>query len=402
MNIVKHIHWLIYSLFVLACARQTTPTGGPKDSIPPTLINSIPKQGEVNFKGKTIELTFSETILLNNPKEQLLVTPALGNEFDVRAKKNQVIITLEQDLKDSTTYAINFREAVQDITEKNPAEMLKLAFSTGSYVDSLSIEGTVYDLLKTTDIKDATVALYQLDTFDIFSHKPTYITRSDPKGKFRLENLKPGKYFIYGMEDKNKNLLADSKTEAYGFLRDSIQLTKDVKDVRLPFIHLDSRPLKLTSARPSGTYFNVKTAKHLTNFRTTTHDDEHIVSSFGEDQTNIKIYNTFEDKDSVLTYFTGRDSINNSIDTTLYVKFSKRDAKPENFDIALSRFNVIGTKGLIQGQIKFTKPVLRVNFDSIFYTIDSTQRISFNQQDLHWDTIRNLLYIRKSFDKNLL
>ena len=402
MNIVKHLHWIIYPLFFLACARQTTPTGGPKDSIPPSLESAIPKHGQVNFKGKTIELTFSETIILNNPKEQLLITPSLGDKYDIKAKKNQVIINLEQDLQDSTTYSINFREAVQDITEKNPAEMLKLAFSTGSYIDSLSIEGNVYDPLKATDVKDATVALYQLDTFDIFKHRPTYVTKSDAKGKFKIENLKPGTYFIYGMADKNKNLIADSKTEAYGFLRDSIQLVKNVKDVRLPFIHLDSRPLKLTSARPYGTYFNLKTTKNLTSYKITTTEDEHLISSFGEDQANIRVYNTFQDKDSVSTHFTARDSINNVIDTTLYVKFSKRDAKPDNFTLSLKRFNVVGTKGLIQGQIQFTKPILEVNFDSIFYSIDSTQRVSFNQQDLHWDSLRNLLIVQKSFDKNLL
>ncbi len=43
-----------------------------------------------------------------------------------------------------------------------------------------------------------------------------------------------------------------------------------------------------------------------------------------------------------------------------------------------------------------------MNFDSIFYSIDSTQRISFTQQDLHWDTLHNLLIVEKSFDKNLL
>jgi hypothetical protein len=55
--------------------------------------------------------------------------------------------------------------------------MLKLAFSTGTYLDSLSIEGTAYDLLKNVDSKEATVALYQLDTFDIFKHKPIYVTK---------------------------------------------------------------------------------------------------------------------------------------------------------------------------------------------------------------------------------
>jgi len=402
MKILKHTYWIIYSLFVLGCARQTTPTGGPKDTIPPTLKTSIPKQGQVNFKGNTIELTFSETIILNNPKEQLIITPSLGKDFEFKAKKNQVILTFKQDLKDSTTYAINFRDAVQDITEKNPARMLKLAFSTGSYVDSLSIEGAAYDLLKNVDSKDATVALYQLDTFDIFKHQPVYVTKSDSKGNFKIENLKPGTYFVYGMEDKNKNLLADSKSEAYGFLRDAIHLTKNIQHVKIPLIHLDARPLKLTSARPYSTYYNIKTAKNLISYKITTSEDEHIISSFAEDQANIRVYKTFEGKDSVSTYFTGRDSINNFIDTTLYVKFSKRDVKPEKFDFSLNRFNVVGTKALIQAQIKFTKPLLQVNFDSIFYSIDSTQRVSFTQQDLHWDTLHNLLLLEKSFDKNLL
>ncbi|HEX6227579.1 MAG TPA: Ig-like domain-containing protein [Chryseolinea sp.] len=402
MKVLKHTHWIFYLLFALACARQTAPTGGPKDSIPPTLIASIPKQGQVNFKGTSVELSFSESILLSNPKEQILITPSIGKAFDIKAKKNQVTITFQEPLNDSTTYAINFREAVQDITEKNPAEMLKLAFSTGPYIDSLSIEGTVYDALEATAIKDATVALYQNDTFDIFKHNPVYITKSDAKGTFRIENLKPGRYFIYGMEDKNKNLLADSKSEAFGFLRDSIQLEKNVSGVTLPFFHLDSRPLKLTSARPSNTYFNIKAAKNLTTFNFMPPGKEPIVASFGPDQTNVYVYNTFPDSDSVLTRFTARDSLNNLVDTTFYIKFSDRNATPEPFNLQLSRFQVTGTKGLINGQIKFTKPVIELNFDSIYYSIDSTQRVSFDRTNIRWDSLHNILFLEKTFDKSLL
>ena len=401
MKALKQTHWIIYFLFALSCARQTTPTGGPKDSIPPILINSIPKQGEVNFKGKTIALTFSEAVMLNNPKEQLIITPDLGKNVDVKAKKNQVILTLDQDLQDSTTYALNFREAVQDITEKNPAAMLKLAFSTGDFIDSLSIEGSVYDLLKNNEIKDATIGLYQSDTFDIFKHRPTYFTKSDTKGNFKLENLKPGQYFIYGIQDNNKNLVADSKTEAFGFLPDTIRLTNNLEDVEIPFIHLDTRPLKLTSARPSGTYFNIKTTKSLTDFKISTTEGP-IISSFGEDMANVRVYNTFENQDSVSIRFIARDSINNSLDTTLYVKFTKRDVKPENFDVVLNQFNVVGPKALIQGQLQFSKPVLDINFDSVFYSIDSTHRISFTENDLQWDSLRNKVFLQKTFDKNLL
>jgi len=279
---VKHSYWLLYALFALACARQTTPTGGPKDSIPPTLVNSIPQQGQVNFKGNSITLTFSEAVILNNPREQLIVTPDLGKDVDAKAKKNQVILTIPEDLQDNTTYSINFREAVQDITEKNPAAMLKLAFSTGTYIDSLIIEGSVSDLLTATETKDATVALCESDTFDIFKHRPKYFTKSDIKGIFKIENLKPGSYFIYAFEDKNKNLVVDSKSEAYGFLSDYITLDKNIDDVKIRLIHLDSRLLKLTSARPYGTYYNIKTTKNLTDFKITTPDNETIISSFGE------------------------------------------------------------------------------------------------------------------------
>ncbi len=402
MKLQRNFHWIIYSLFVLACARQTTPTGGPKDSIPPSLVSSFPRHGETNFKGQSMELTFSEAVILNNPKEQLIITPDLGKEVDIKANKNKVTITLDENLKDSTTYSINFREAIQDITEKNPAEMLRLAFSTGNYIDSLFIEGTIYDLLKAKEVKDATVALYQSDTFDIFKHRPTYLTKTDKTGKFKLDNLKPGTYNIYCLEDKNKNLIADSKTESYGYLTNPIELSKNISKITLSLIRLDSRPLKLTSARPYGTYFNIKTTKSLIDYQILTDEDETIKSSFGEDMANIRIYNTFNDKDSVAIQFSANDSIKNSIDTTLYVKFSKRDVKPENFDFTLDEFQVIGTKGILRGKISFSKPVVALNFDSIFYSIDSMRRVSITAQDIRWDSLHNQLTLERVIDRNLL
>lgn len=402
MKLIQHSYLILYLLFVLSCARQTTPTGGPKDSIPPTLIGSSPRHGAVNFKGKNIQLTFNESILLNNPREQLIITPDLGKPVDARAKKNQVILTLEDDLKENTTYSINFRESVQDITEKNPAANLKLAFSTGSYIDSLSIEGNVLDALNAKELKDATVALYQTDTFNILLHRPSYFTKTDTKGLFKIENLKPGEYFIYAFEDKNKNLIVDSKTESFGFLPDTLHLEENIQDIQVPLVRLDYRPLKLTSARPSGTFFNIKTTKSLKTFHISTPDDETIISSFGEDLANIRIYNTFEGKDSVAIHFTASDSIDNQLDTTLHVKFQQRVVKPENFQLQLQNFEVIGTKAVIRGQIQFNKPVLAINFDSIYYTIDSTKNIAFTNEDLRWDSLRNLLYLEKKFDRALL
>ncbi|WP_276368221.1 Ig-like domain-containing protein [Chryseolinea sp. H1M3-3] len=402
MNILKNTHWLLFCIFLTACARQTTPTGGPKDSIPPTLVNSNPVHEQLNFSGKTIDMTFSEAVILNNPKEQLIITPDLGEDVDVKTKKNQVTITLTNALKENTTYSINFREAIQDITEKNPAQMLKLAFSTGDYIDSLSIDGTIYDLLTGKELKDATIGLYTSDTFNIFKHRPTYLTKSDSKGKFKIENLKPAQYFIYGLDDKNKNLIADSRTESYGFLREPIVLAKDTSQISIPLFRLDSRPLKLTSARPFGTYFNIKTTKSLTSYALSANKEKNIVSSFGEDLSNIKVYNTFKDMDSVQIHFTARDSLSNILDTLLYVKFLERDTRPEPFEFSLQNFQLTNTKGILKGQIKFSKPIEQINFDSLYYVIDSTRIVPFSPENFSWDTLNNLLSIEKKIDRSLL
>ena len=78
---------LLFSLLTISCAKQTAPTGGPKDTIPPNLISVLPKKNTVNFSGNTIEMTFDEYINLDNPQEQILITPAqiqyrrAGHEF---------------------------------------------------------------------------------------------------------------------------------------------------------------------------------------------------------------------------------------------------------------------------------------------------------------------------------
>src|SRR5690349_1790180 len=123
MRPVHYLHIIIFIIvfFALSCARQTSPTGGPKDSIPPTVKTpTIPYDQQVNFKGKQIEVTFSENVQLNNPKDQIIITPGVGKEFQATVKKSTVVITLNDPLQPNTTYTVNLRDAVQDITEKNP------------------------------------------------------------------------------------------------------------------------------------------------------------------------------------------------------------------------------------------------------------------------------------------
>jgi uncharacterized protein (DUF2141 family) len=401
MNLNKNLHWFIYAIFLLSCARQSSPTGGPKDTIPPILVRVIPRNEAINFKAKEIELIFSENVILNAPKEQLIVTPTIGKEYKIVNRKNSIILSFEDPLKDSTTYTFNFRESVQDITEKNPVRNLQLAYSTGTYIDSLAIEGTVYDMLKGKQIKDATVALHvENDTFNILEHPAVYFTKTDEKGKFKISHLKPDNYYLYAFEDKNRNLIVNSRTEAYGFISQYQYLLENIKDISVGLVRLDAGPLKLTSARPYNSYFNIRTTKNLRTTTLTAADSSDIAYTFGEDQANIRLYKT-TDKDSLQIHLLAIDSINNVIDTTLYAKFLTREVTPEKFEISIQSASILAHKGELEARLTTTKPIKEIHFDSLFFQVDSLTRVNFVPDDLTLDPLLRQITIRKRLDKAL-
>jgi uncharacterized protein (DUF2141 family) len=401
MTIMKNLNWLLCIILFGSCARQSAPTGGPKDTIPPVLIKSIPPDETISFRAKELQLLFSEDVILNTPKEQLIVTPSIGKDYKITYKKNMVILSFAQPLQDSTTYTFNFREAVQDITEKNPVKNLQLAYSTCTYIDSLSISGTVYNLLRGKVVKDATVALHvENDTFNILKHPAVIFTKTEEDGKFKISHLKPGKYFVYGIDDKNRNLVVNSRTESYGFLGEYQYLTDSLSGITIGLVRLDASPLKVTSARPYNTYFNVRFTKNLRSFQLTGPDSSNLSYTFGENNANIKIYKT-NGRDSTAVHLVALDSIDNKIDTTLYAKYLDREVTPEKFDLALPSSSLLVDKGELEATLTFTKPVGELNFDSIYFQVDSLTRLKFTPANLAWDPLLRKFTITKTIDPAL-
>lgn len=396
------LNWLILLLAtcILAqqCAKQTAPTGGPKDIIPPQLEYSTPKNKGVNFNGKEIQLSFDELIQLNNPREQLIITPTIGKKFEVTARKNKVILTLNAELQENTTYNINFRESIQDLTEKNPAKV-KLAFSTGPYIDSLIISGFVKDALTDQPVKNFTVAVVQaIDTFNIFKHPAAWISLTDNLGKFSIENLKPGKYFLYAFNDGNKNLTVDGKSEKYGFKSTDINLTQSLDSIKLLVFKQDISNLKLISARPTFAYFNIRLSKSLVDYKLTPESGSQTFSMLESDLTTIKVYNTISNIDSLQVRLQAEDSIGSKVDTLLYVKFSKKESTKDKFTTKIESVNLIESKSLFSSEISFSKPVISLNPDSIYVQVDSVNRITFSKNELKLDETLTKLSISKKLE----
>ena len=402
MKLGKNLHWLIYGLFLFAfaCARQSSPTGGPKDTIPPTLISTVPPDESTNFAGTSIELLFNEMVQVDNPREQLIINPSIGKDYKIEARKNSIILSRLENLEDSTTYTFNFRESVKDVTERNPARNLRLAISTGSYIDSLSIKGTVVRQISQEPQKGITVTLAQYtDTFNLFKHPSTYFTETNEKGEFTLANLKPGIYWLNAIHDTNKNLIADSKNEAYGFVADSILLDGNKEGFHFGIVKLDARALKLTSARPYNTYFNIKLSKNTSNVTLTTTDSTQLYYTYGADRANVQLYNTLTNADSIQLRLIATDSIANKIDTTFYAKFTDREVEPEQFTAQQTATTWKLDEEEISTTIKFSKPLKEINFDSAYVQLDSATRRFFQPALVEYNELERELQLTLKIPK---
>ncbi len=405
LNVFKFSCLVLLSLLFCKCANQTQPTGGPQDEEPPELESSKPAQGELNVETRQVELTFNEAIKLNSFKEQLIITPRIDAEYTPRYRKNKVIIDFEDPLSDSTTYTFNFREAIQDITEGNAPDNLKLAFSTGHYLDSMSIDGKIHYILTNDPGTDITVALYTFDdTLDIFTGPPLYFTRTDEEGYYSFENIKVNQYKIYAFADGNKNLTNQSQSESYGFSSQLLQLDTSVTELNIPVQHLDVRELEMQSDRQSGTVYILKFNKHVTSYslEAEDHPELRISSNFSDDTHQIiNIYNNIPIADSLTVFVRAYDSLQTEVIDTAYVKFEETRRKPAEFKTPLSLEKIITDRRLVNGVINFSKPVQRINFDSTYIYIDSLHIYPLDSTHFTWNFYKDKLEISYLLDKSL-
>ncbi len=133
-------------------------------------------------------------------------------------------------MRANTTYTINFGESIVDITEGNKLENYSYVFSTGPFLDSMSIRGHVHYAFNNSTEKGILVMLYDTLTDSIVRSRPLYFTRTDSSGNFKLRNLKKDTYKLFALKDMNANYKYDLPNEAIAF-SDTPIVIKDTLDV---------------------------------------------------------------------------------------------------------------------------------------------------------------------------
>ena len=246
---------LILLFLSVTCAQISPITGGNKDVYAPAIdtLKSSPKNGALNFNGSEINLRFNEFVKLNKASENIIITPQLTNKPSFSVKNKSFSLIFNEKLKNNTTYVVNFNGAIQDITERNDS-IFQYVFSTGNYIDSLSMSGRVKDSYTNQPIGNCFIAIYpnqdsvQFDSIP-FQLKPTYIGQTDKEGNYKIEYLKNGEYSIFAFTDKNKNMLFDLDNEKIGFLSNHvIQLDSNVSALDFRVFNVDAEHMFLTKS----------------------------------------------------------------------------------------------------------------------------------------------------------
>ena len=250
-------------LFAPSCANTSTPpSGGPKDTIPPTLDETVPLPNSTNVsvlpKKNSVILTFSEFVVLKDPASNFYVSPPLKKRVQPKIKGKSVVLTFQDTLKENTTYSIDFGDGIADNNEGNIFPRMSFAFSTGDHVDSIYTSGTVLDA-KTQFPKEKITVVLHTDPSDsaVFNLLPVAAAKSDKWGYFTIRNIKPGAYRVYAIDDLNNNNKYDPGEESVAFL-DSLFVADSVMRADRPeLLSYDPKDTSGIMSRPSAMQLNL-------------------------------------------------------------------------------------------------------------------------------------------------
>lgn len=215
----------VATLFGGSCANIIPPSGGPRDSIPPQLVNATPPDSTLNFRGEKVMFTFNEYIDLQDVQSNLLFTPLFQNNPRVDAKGKTITVNFRDPLDTNTTYILNFGNAIKDYNEGNVLKNFVYTFSTGPVLDSLELKGKV--ILAQTGKVDSTmiVVLHKnLKDSAVMNERPQYVSRLDNSGNFHFKNLPAGTFAIYAIGDAGISRRYQNKNQLFAFLDSSIKV----------------------------------------------------------------------------------------------------------------------------------------------------------------------------------
>lgn len=224
-----HINVLVVLLMCISCATPIAPTGGPRDSVGPKILETSPATGTTNFKGKKFEFQFNEYVNRSSLTGNINIEPDLDLEYSVKWKKKKLIIEFESELPDSSTVILTLGSKIRDTKNNEIGTPITIAVSTGDEIDDGSIIGRIRSAEDGSGDENLKVLLYRMPV-DL-NERANYQAETDTGGVFRFSYLGEGDYKAFYVDDRNRNKIWDQSSEAaQPFNKEILTLEKEGKD----------------------------------------------------------------------------------------------------------------------------------------------------------------------------
>lgn len=399
---------VVCSIFLLlfGCAKIVTPTGGPKDVTPPKVIAEKPENGATKFSGKSIKITFDEFVTLNNPIENVIFSPPLGERIDYATKGKSIVIKLNDTLKVNTTYNILFSDCIQDFHEGNKLVGYDYAFSTGDSIDDAKLFGIVENAETFKPEKGCFVMLYTeyVDSLPLTT-RPHYLTKTNDKGIFVFNHLKNQLYKIFVLKDINSNLKYDLPNESISFLEEMVAASyyKNESTVALDsaqHLHLllfteeDTAQLKQPEINPQKGLHRFPYKKPLKSYSLQFENaaDLEYFDFINETKDTISLYLKNHFEDSLVLYITRDESF---IDTLELHPFKNTTKIGRNRTIQIPKLSIT-----VINKDELYKPTI-LNFSYPIRQIDSAELLIVSEIKAKNDTAIVYFSVKDTFTTNI-
>lgn len=240
------------------------PDGGWYDETPPHVTYCTPRDKGTNVNSQKIRIYFDEFIKIDNPTENVIVSPPQIEMPDIKGAGKYIEVILKDSLKPNTTYTIDFSDAISDNNEDNPLGNYTYSFSTGEVIDTMEVSGYVLNSEDLEPVKGTLVGLYPIETsptpsqadefeypdstvnsqWSIFKTQPLLrVSRTDGSGRFVIKGVAPGSYHIFSLQDADGNYYFSQKSEQISF-SDEIIVPSFFSDIRQDTLWHDSLHIK--------------------------------------------------------------------------------------------------------------------------------------------------------------
>lgn len=208
----------LIALLLPSCASQRAPEGGPPDTDPPVVYETIPAAGATRVTGDRVLLRFSEHVDRASFTQSLHISPLQRVSPEIVWGGRDVELRFAEPFAPDRTYVISVGSTVRDMNAGNQMNTsFLLAFSTGDSIDAGALSGRVFDA------KPAGVTLFawrldqrQADTLDPSRTRPDYAVQSGADGSFAFAHLAAAPYRVLAVRDKQNNAIYDVQTDEYG------------------------------------------------------------------------------------------------------------------------------------------------------------------------------------------